>query len=93
MLFQKGIERFVWVGIYAEDFGKNKIGDKWYSQDPKVIDRTLEGLRVLYEAAFATYNNDDVFVETSTDERQEDMLKRDDELGTALDLVKKLLRR
>lgn len=93
MRFQNGIERFVWVGIYAEDFGKNKIGDKWYSQDPKIIDRTLEGLRALYESAFAVYNCDDAFTQHNTDEEYERVVSRDDALGLALDLVKKLLRK
>ncbi len=91
--FQNGIERFVWKGIYIEDIGDHKIGDEWYSQDPKVIDRTLEGLRVLYEASFAVYNNDDAFTQHDTDEEQDGVISRDDELGMALDIVKKLLRK
>lgn len=93
MRFQNGIERFVWKGIYAEDFGDHRIGDEWYSQDPKVIDRTLEGLRTLYEAAFAVYNNDDAFTEHNTDKAYKAVESRDNELGIALDLVKVLLRK
>ncbi len=91
--FQNGIERFVWRGIYIEDIDGHKINDEWYSQDPKIIDRTLEGLRVLYEAAFATYNNDDVLTEHDTDEEYDAITSRDDDLGMALDFVKKLLRK
>ena len=92
MRFQNGIERFVWVGIYAEDFGEHKIGDKWYTQDPKVIDRTLEGLRVLYDAAFAIYNCDDAFTQHDTDEEYDAVVSRDDQLGLALSMVSKILR-
>ncbi len=93
MRFQNGIEQFVWKGIYIEDVNGHKIGDSWYSQDPKVIDRTLEGLRVLYEASFAVYNNDDAFTQHDTDEEYDAVTSRDDDLGMALDLAKKLLRR
>ncbi len=92
--FQNGIERFVWKGIYIEDVGDHRIGMEWYSQDPKVIDnKMLEALRALYETAFATYNNDDVFLEIKTDEEYDAVVGRDDDLGMALDFVKKLLRK
>ena len=94
MRFQNGIQQLVWQGIYIEDFGEKKIGDEWYSQDPKVIDdRMLEALRALYEAAFAVYNNDDAFTQHDTDEQYEAVISRDDDLGMALDFVKKLLRK
>lgn len=93
MRFQNGIERFVWKGIYIEDVDDHKIGNDWYSQDPKVIDRTVEGLCVLYEAAYAVYNNDDAFTQHNTDEEYERVVSRDDDLGMALDFVKKLLRK
>ncbi len=92
--FQNGVEQFVWKGIYIEDINGHKIGDEWFSQDPKVIDdRMLESLRALYEAAFAVYNNDDAFTQHNTDEEQDGIISRDDELGMALDIVKKLLRK
>ncbi len=92
--FQNGVEQFVWKGIYIEDINGHKIGDEWISQDPKVIDdRILKGLRALYEAAFATYNNDDAFTEHNEDEEYDAVVSRDDELGMALGFVKKLLRK
>ncbi len=94
MRFQNGIEQFVWKGIYIEDINGHKIGDPWHSQDPKVIDdRMLEALRALYEAAFAVYNCDDAFTQHDADQEYEEVVSRDNDLGIALDFVKKLLRR